>query len=78
MMIYHKGATADDQAAHLLFDDNSYRRKTFTPCRCCGGELEMAYHEERLYSFKCKKCETITLVKAWNLCDAIIKVGAAE
>lgn len=70
-----KGASTVDQAAHRLFDDVVLRRDRRAVCRKCGTELATAYHEERLYSVACGKCETLTLVKARDPYAAAAKVG---
>ncbi len=63
-MAREKGATTADKAAHVIYDSLLLRRPRAAYCRRCGETLQTAYHEERLYSVWCPKCETVTLVKA--------------
>lgn len=70
-----KGASKADQAAHLIFDEIVLPRNHGGLCARCGAELITAYHEERLYSVRCKKCGTVTLVKASDPYQAEEKVG---
>lgn len=70
-----KGATITDQAAHHLFDAEGYRMAYPVICPRCNRELEVEYHEERLYSVACPGCETITLAKARSPYEAAEKVG---
>lgn len=44
-------------------------------CHMCGTTLEYAYMENRLYAIRCKKCETVTLVKERNPAEAASIVG---
>lgn len=55
-----------DDAAHCIFDRNLARYKFDIVCQDCHTPLEVAYHEEMLYSVLCPGCKTITLVKAIN------------
>lgn len=64
-----------DDAAHCLTEKNITRRNYGGRCPRCGAELETAYHEDRLYSVKCPRCETVTIVKARNPYEAEEKVG---
>lgn len=70
-----KGATATDRAAHHLFDTKEHRMPYPVICPRCNRELNVAYHEERLYTVECPGCETITLAKARNPYEAAAKVG---
>jgi DNA-directed RNA polymerase subunit RPC12/RpoP len=70
-----KGASIADQAAHRIYDENVLPRNHGGRCVRCGAELITAYHEERLYSVRCKKCETVALVKARNPYQAEANVG---
>lgn len=70
-----KGASAADQAAHRIYDEIVLPRNHGGLCGLCGAELITAYHEERLYSVRCKKCHTVTLVKACDPYEAEKKVG---
>lgn len=70
-----KGTTTADQAAHNLFDTNVVRHKFDVVCKICHKPLEVAYHEEMLYSVLCPGCKKITLVKAWNPTEAAKKSG---
>lgn len=70
-----KGATTTDKSAHRLFDSKIQNRLVIAICHNCGGPLRTSYHEERLYSVRCNKCKTVTLVKAGNPCAAAEKVG---
>ena len=70
-----KGASIADQAAHRIYDEIVIPRNHGGLCVRCGAELITAYHEERLYSVRCKKCETVTLVKARDPYEAEEKVG---
>ena len=74
-MAREKGATVADKAAHRLYDEAVLRRDRHAVCHRCGTLLATAYHEERLYSVGCGKCETITLVKARDPYEAARKVG---
>ncbi len=75
-MAREKGATAADKAAHRLFDTKLPNRQSFPViCTRCNRELNVAYHEERLYSVECSGCETVTLVKARSPYEAAEKVG---
>lgn len=66
-----------DKAAHLLYDNAILHQDRRTVCQRCGSYLGTIYHEERLYSVGCCKCETITLVKARTPHEAARKVGIA-
>ena len=44
-------------------------------CHLCGTTLKYAYMENRLYAIRCKKCGTVTLVKAKNPAEAASIVG---
>lgn len=55
-----------DDAAHCIFDRNLVRHKFNIVCQDCHTPLEVAYHEEMLYSVLCPSCKTITLAKAIN------------
>ena len=70
-----KGATEADQAAHTLFDKNLVRHKFDIVCRACHKPLEVAYHEEMLYSVSCPCCKKITLRKAWSPAEAARNSG---
>lgn len=76
-MAREKGASAMDKAAHLLYDNVVMHADRRTVCQRCGSYLGTVYHEERLYSVGCCKCETITLVKARTPHEAARKVGIA-
>lgn len=64
-----------DAAAHRMHDDFLLRRNYGGKCPRCGTDLKTAYHEDRLYSVQCQKCETVTLVEARNPREAETKVG---
>ncbi len=64
-----------DAAAHKIFKALPPRRASGSICPHCGEVLQTAYHEERLYSVKCVRCQTVTLVKARNPGEAASKVG---
>lgn len=64
-----------DQCAHKIFRALPPRRASGSICPNCGEVLQTAYHEERLYSVKCVRCQTVTLVKARNPGEAASKVG---
>lgn len=70
-----KGASTDDIGAHQIYDAIVLPRNYGGLCARCGCELITAYHEERLYSVRCPKCETVTLVKAADPYKAEEKVG---
>lgn len=72
-----KGASIADQAAHRIYDEIVLPSNHGGLCARCGGKLITAYHEERLYSVRCKKCETLTLTKAGDPYKAEEKVSAA-
>lgn len=74
-MSREKGATTTDKAAHRLYDIRLLRCPMPAYCKRCGTALGTAYHEERLYSVRCKNCETVTLVKARNPEEAALIVG---
>lgn len=74
-MAREKGATATDKAAHRLYDLRLVRCPMPAYCRSCGHGLETAYHEERLYSVRCRDCGIVTLVKAKNPEEAALIVG---
>lgn len=66
---------------HEVFDANvlykPMRRSDgyFAFCKNCGMELETYYCKDCLYSVKCFKCGTVTLVSAANPLDATRCVG---
>lgn len=74
-MAREKGATTTDKAAHRLYDTHLQCWPSPAYCRSCGHGLETAYHEERLYSVRCRNCEMVTLVKARNPENAALIVG---
>lgn len=74
-MAREKGATSTDKAAHQLYDNAVLQQERRAVCQRCGSYLGTTYHEERLYSIGCMKCETITLVKARTPYEAAKKVG---
>lgn len=42
------------------------RQLSGSKCNRCGNNVTVAYHENRLYSVHCAKCETVTLLRAYN------------
>lgn len=63
------GATDVDKAAHRVFlaaaDKEGIRwMPSGVKCKMCGGELDTYYCEERLYMVRCRKCETVMLLKS--------------
>lgn len=75
-MAREKGATTTDKAAHRAFDLAGLHGMPYPViCPRCNSELLVAYHEEQLYSVRCTRCETVTLVKARNPYAAAGKVG---
>lgn len=70
-----KGASTADQAAHRIYDETVLPRNHGGLCARCGAKLITAYHESRLYSVRCQKCEIVTLVKACDPYQAEGKVG---
>lgn len=69
------GALRSDKTMHKAYNTALGRRYYGATCPRCGGLLGVAYHEDRLYSVKCEKCEILTLVEARNYCDAQYKAG---
>lgn len=69
------GALRSDKTMHKAYNTALGRRYYGATCPRCGGLLGVAYHEDRLYSVKCEKCEILTLVEARNPCDAQYKAG---
>lgn len=45
------------------------------PCKKCGEWLYVCYHEDRIYSVTCTRCNTVTLVRARNPDEAAAIVG---
>lgn len=74
-MTREKGATTTDKAAHQLFDTNLARYKFDIVCQNCHTPLEVAYHEEMLYSILCPGCKKIMLIKARNPVEAAKNAG---
>jgi ribosomal protein S27AE len=72
------GALRSDKTMHKAYNTALARRYYGATCPRCGGLLGVAYHEDRLYSVKCEKCETLTLVEARNPCDAQHKAGGVR
>ena len=73
-----------DLEANLLYSTLFRNCVCFRPCQdlggryachLCGTTLEYAYMENRLYAIRCKKCETVTLVKERNPAEAASIVG---
>ncbi|MFR1050284.1 MAG: hypothetical protein ACLSE7_00940 [Lachnospirales bacterium] len=63
------GAAIVDKAAHRVYlaagsNDDVRWRPSGVKCKECGEELETYYCEERLYAVRCRKCETVMLVKS--------------
>lgn len=69
------GALRSDKTMHKAYNTALTRRYYGATCPRCGGLLGVAYHEDRLYSVKCDKCEILTLVEARTPCDAQYKAG---
>lgn len=70
-----RNTMSTDEVMHRAFTAGLLRRPTGVRCRKCGTFLEIAYHEERLYSARCGVCEYVTLVKAQCPTDAVLKAA---
>lgn len=76
-----EGASEYDKVAHRTHRIAVYKAEpgelvtTGAYCPKCGKELEAAYCEERLYAVRCRRCETVTLVKSNNPRKAAESIG---
>ena len=73
------GGSELDKCVHRAMmhaeDSQSVWRNTGVQCHRCGTKLATYYCEERLYMVRCRKCETVTLVRAGNPEEAARKIG---
>ena len=49
------------------------RNLTNIPCRTCGNNVTVAYHENKLYSVHCSNCKWVHLLRAKNPDEAAEK-----
>lgn len=68
------GALSMDKYAHIIHG-SPIQSNSPCLCRACGTTLRTAYHEERLYSVRCPKCDIVLLVKAGNPLEAALTIG---